>query len=57
MSERRIILQKRNEHKIKNEKVQEWMGKREKIEKDDWVLVYDDKSTIAGGGKNALHLK
>ena len=31
----------KEKNKEKNEKVQEIVGKREKIEKDDWVLVYD----------------
>ncbi len=44
----------KDKYKESNEQVEEYVGKREKIDKDDWVLVYDDKSTIAGGGEHVL---
>ena len=44
----------KEKYKKSNEVMEEMVGKREKIEKDDWVLVYDDKSTIAGGGEHVL---
>lgn len=41
-------------HVKNNEKLSGIVGKRPKIEKDQWVLVYDDKSTISGGGEHVL---
>ena len=47
-SEGMIILQT-IKYKKSNEVMKEMVGKREKIEKDDWVLVYDNKSTLREG--------
>lgn len=44
----------KEKHEKNNEKLVELVGKRPKFEKDQWVLVYDDKSTISGGGEHVL---
>ena len=41
-------------HEKNNDALVSIVGKRPVIEKDDWVLVYDDKSTISGGGEHVL---
>ena len=37
-----------------NEHLAELINRRPKCEVGDWVRVYDDKSTITGGGKHVL---
>ena len=41
-------------HRQNNEELDDVLHKRPKFEAGDWVFVYDDRSTIAGGGKAVL---
>ena len=41
-------------HEANNEHLVQLMNRRPKFEVGDWVRVYDDKSTITGGGKHVL---
>lgn len=40
--------------KTKNKELNSIVTKKTRIEVGDWVLVYDDKITIAGGGQHML---
>ena len=46
------IIQAR--HEANNEHLAELIKRRPKFEVGDWVWVYDDKSTLTGGGKHVL---
>ena len=41
-------------HEANNEHLAELINRRPRFEVGDWVWVYDDKSTITGGGKQVL---
>ena len=41
-------------HEANNEHLAELINRRLKLEVGDWVWVYDDKSTITGGGKHVF---
>ena len=41
-------------HEANNKHLAELINRRPKFEVGDWVWVYDDKSTITGGGKHVL---
>ena len=41
-------------HEANNEHLAELINRRPRFEVGDWVWVYDDKSTITGGGKHML---
>lgn len=41
-------------HEKSNQVLSSIIGKRPKYKEGDWVLVYDEKSTISGGGEHVL---
>lgn len=44
----------KEKHNERNKTLGEVLGKKSRFEVGDWVLVYDDKSTISGGGEHVL---
>ncbi|CAB1105230.1 unnamed protein product [Ectocarpus sp. CCAP 1310/34] len=44
----------KSKHEKSNQVLNSIIGKRPKYKEGDWVLVYDEKSTISGGGEHVL---